>query len=123
MRARNLFRIVAGLGEQKRALGAEIDVFASLVLEFVNELRIHLGAGGGEGLQDTESVVAEHSSGCVGGLAAGLATFDHEHGCALLAKVACESEPDDAAADDEDVPGLHSGIVKDRGGVDGEFRV
>ena len=64
-----------------------------------------------EGWAGFERAVDEHAAGGVGGLATGLSTLDHENRGAAFAQGDGEGEADDPSADDDYVPGLHSGIV------------
>jgi hypothetical protein len=50
----------------------------------------------------------------VGGFAAGLAALDDQHSSAAFAECNGQREADDASADDDYVPSLHVGIVKER---------
>ena len=80
------------------------------------EFGIHAGAGGGERLESGRSFRAgidQHPAGGVGGLAAGLSALDDQDGRASPAEGKGEGKADDAPADDDYVPSLHLGIVKE----------
>jgi hypothetical protein len=83
----------------------------------MRELGIHLRAGCCQRLQSSgsfERAVDQHAAGGVGGFAAGFSTLDDEDRGAALAEGDGERQADDASADDDYVPGLHRGIVKER---------
>ena len=80
----------------------------------MHKLGIHARAGGGEGLKHRRSFereVGEHAGGRVRCLPPRLSAFHHQDGDAALAQRDREREPNDPAADDDHVPGLHQNIV------------
>jgi hypothetical protein len=103
--------------KQNRPGIAQIDVHSRFDLEFMRKLGIHARAGRRKRLEDGrgfEAAVNQHASGGVGGFAAGLSALDYQNGCATLAQCDGEREADDASADNNYVPSLHPGIVKER---------
>jgi hypothetical protein len=54
------------------------------------------------------------ASGYMRGLATGFFAFDNQNIRAALAKRDRQRQSDDAAADDDYVPGLHTGILEER---------
>jgi hypothetical protein len=92
----------------------QIDVDPGFVLQFVYELWVKFGAGGGQGTHNFRGVgiaMREHAPGGVRGLTAGLAAFDYEYRGAALGELQGDAEPYDTASDDDRVPGLHIRIV------------
>ncbi len=105
------------LGRRKKycSLVAEIYVHAGFVLQFVNELGIHASAGGGQGLKGCRSFqgeVGQHAGGGMRGFLSGFSAFHDQDGGAALPQRDREREPDNSAADDDDVPAFHRSIVK-----------
>ncbi len=103
--------------EHNRSVIAEIDVHSRFELQFSRKLGIHASAGSREGLESGrsfEAAVDQHATGGVGGLTAGFAALDYQNSRATLAKRDSERKADDASADDDYVPSLHLGIVKER---------
>ena len=81
----------------------------------MSEFRIHAGAGGGEWLEwggGFERAIDQHASGGVGGFVARFSALDDQDGGAAFAQGDSEREADDAAADDDDVPGFHGASLK-----------
>ena len=111
-------RSCSGVSEKNRALVAQINVDAGFVLQLMHELGIHARARGGERLKHAAAV----SSGKSASMPAAawdaslprLSAFHDQNGGATLAQRDREREPDDSAADDDDVPRLHVLIVKQR---------
>ena len=94
----------------------QVDFHSRLDFQFVSEFGIQAGASGGQRLKDPgrlEGTVDEHSSCSVGGFAAGLSALDDQDGGAALPQRDREREADDPSADDDYVPSLHVGIVKE----------
>ena len=84
----------------------------------MDEFGIHARASCRQRLQHIwcfEGAVDQHAAGGVGGFAAGFSTLDDEDRGAALAEGDGERQADDASADDDYVPSLHRGIVKERG--------
>lgn len=82
----------------------------------MGELGIHSGAGRRERLQGRrrfDQTIHQHASGGVRSFTAGFAALDDENPGAALAKGDGQRQADDAAADDDDVPGLHEVIVEE----------
>jgi Carboxypeptidase regulatory-like domain len=80
------------------------------------EFGIHASAGGGERLESGRSFRAgidQHPAGGVGGFAAWLSALDDQDGRASPAEGEGEGKADDAPANDDYVPSLHLGIVKE----------
>lgn len=106
-----------GRGKHNRPVIAQIDVHSGFEFDLLRKLGIHAGAGGGEGLESGSSFYAalhQHAAGGVGSLAARLSALDDENAGAAPAQGQGEREPYDAASDDDYVPNLHLGIVKER---------
>ncbi len=103
--------------KQKRAIVAQINIDARLVLQFVDELGIHAGASGSQRLQRGWSfwrAVGQHASSGVRRFAPWFSSlYDQNFGTAF-AQCDREREPYDPATDDDDVPSFHMGIVKER---------
>ncbi len=102
--------------KQNCAVVSQVHFHPRLDFEFVGEFGIHPRACCGERLQGRfgfEGAVDQHAAGGVRGFAAGLSALDQQHGSAALAQGDGEREADDASADDDYVPGSHSGIVKE----------
>ena len=105
-------------GKEDRALIAQVHFHAGLDFQLVGEFRIHSGAGTGDGLErggGFKGASDQHSTGSVRGFATGFSALDDQNGGAAPAQGDREREADDAASDDEDIPSLHVGIVKDTG--------
>ena len=106
-----------GRKKQNRAMLAQIRFHSRFKFDLLRKFRIHAGAGGGKGLKRGGSFQAafdEHTSGGVGGLAAGFSALDNQNAGAAPAQSQREREPDDAAPNNDYVPSLHLGIVKER---------
>ena len=83
----------------------------------MDKFGIHASAGGRERLEDRgsfEAAVDQHAAGGVGCLAAGFSALDYQNSGAPLAERDGKREANDASANDDYVPGLHFGIVKER---------
>lgn len=105
-------------GEQNRTLVPQIDLHARLKFQLVGKFRIHAGAGRGQGLKGCRSLkgaVNQHAARGVGGFTAGFSALYYQDGSSTFAQGDREREADDASADDDYVPGLHPGIVKEGG--------
>jgi len=108
--------------EQDRARIPQIDLHARLDFQFVREFGIQAGARHRQGLkswQRIEGAVDQHAAGSVGGFAARLSALDDQNAGSAFAQCNREREADDASADDDYVPSLHVGIVKDARGARG----
>src|SRR5947209_1687591 len=82
----------------------------------MRELWIHSGAGNCQFLQCWRSfqrTIHEHSACCVRSLASRFATLHDEDSCATFAQGYGERKPDDASANDDHVPVLHTSILKE----------
>jgi hypothetical protein len=82
----------------------------------MREFRIEAGACRGQRLQNRrgfEGAVHQHAAGGVGGLAAGFAALDNQNSGSAFSQGNSQREADDAATDDDYVPSLHIGIVKE----------
>src|SRR2546422_516688 len=107
---------VLGWREEKRAIAAQININARLVLQFVHELGIHAGASGSQRLQRGWSfwrTVGQHAGSGVRRFAARFSALYDQNFRAAFAQRNREREPNDPATDDDDVPSFHMAIVKD----------
>src|ERR1700678_383488 len=105
---RYLLEVIGG-GKENCALISEINLDAGFKFQLANELGIHARAGCGQGLQGGggfEQAIDQHAAGGVRCFAAGLAALDHEDARAFSLERDQKRESDDAAADDDYVPGL-----------------
>lgn len=96
--------------EKERAPGTQVDLQAGIGFELMDEVRVHLRAGGGERLQrggDFQGEVGEHAAGGPGGFVAGFAFVDDEDCGARFAQFDGQGKADDSGADDDYVPGFH----------------
>jgi hypothetical protein len=66
-----------------------------------------------QGRGSFQDAIYEHASGSVRGLAAWLSTFDDQNRRPAFSQGDRKREADDASADDDYVPSLHLGIVKE----------
>ncbi len=84
----------------------------------MGEFGIHAGAGCCQRLDNRgsfERAVDQHATGRVGGFAAGFTALDNYDSSPTFAQGDGKREADDAPADDDYVPSLHLGIVKEAG--------
>jgi hypothetical protein len=103
-------------GNHDGAVVPQIHFRAGLDLNFMGKLRIHARARHRNGLQSgrcLKRAVHQHAAGRVRGLAPRFASLYKQNCRASLAQRYGKREANDASADDDYVPGLHSGIVKD----------
>ena len=103
--------------KHNRPVIAQIDVHCRFKLEFLREFGIHACARGRKRLQRSgglEAAVDQHASGGIGGLAARLSALNYQNAGSAPAQREGEREADDASADNNHVPSLHFGIVKER---------
>ena len=103
--------------KHNRPVIAEIDVHSRFELQFLCKLGIHAGAGGRERLEgggSFEAAVDQHAASGVRCFATGLSALDYQNRGATPAERDGEREANDASANDDYVPGLHLGIVKER---------
>src|SRR4029077_4558346 len=84
----------------------------------MHEFGMHARAGGGQRLQygwSLNATLNQHPGGGVRSFLSGFAALHHQDLCPTLAQRDRKRQPDDATANDDDVPTLHLGIVKERG--------
>ena len=100
----------------ERTLVPQIDLCPGLNLDLMSKFRIHARTGHRERLQcgwRLERAIDQHAASSVGCFAARLSAFDHQNAGPAPAQRDGKGEADDPSADDDYVPTLHSGIVKD----------
>src|ERR1700687_5827123 len=100
--------------KQDGAVIAEIDVHSRVELQFLGKFGIHASAGGRERLEDGrsfEAAVDPHAAGGGGCLAAGVSALDYQDSGSARAKRDSEREANDASANDDYVPGLHTSAL------------
>ena len=98
------------------SLVPQIDLRPRLDLDFVGEFGVHARTGDSERLQcgwSFQRAIDQHAASGMRCFAARLAAFDHQNAAPALAQCDGKRKPDNPAADDDYVPSLHSGIVKD----------
>src|SRR5436305_14493034 len=103
-------------GNKERTLVPQIDLCPALDLDFMGEFRVHARTGHGERLQCSWSLqraIDQHATRGVRCFAARLSAFYHQNAGPAPAQCDGKGEADDPSAYDDDVPTLHSGIVKD----------
>lgn len=104
--------------KQDCAVVPQVDFHPRLEFESMREFRIQAGARSCQSLQNWRSfkgAVNQHAAGGMRGFAARFSAFDNQDCRAAFARSNCEGEADDAPADDDYVPSLHLGIVKEAG--------
>jgi len=102
--------------EENCSLVPQVDFHARFDFQFVDELRIHLRAGGSERLKcrgSFEGTVDQHAARGVRGFAARFSALDHKDAGTALAQRDGEREADNASTDDDYVPSLHAAILKE----------
>jgi hypothetical protein len=102
--------------KQNCALVAQINVDAGFILQLMREFEIHARAGGGERLQygwSLDAALNQHPGGGMRGFLSGFAALYHQNLRPTLTQRDRKRQPDDASANDDDVPTLHLGIVKE----------
>ena len=114
---RGPFKDVPGRGKKYGALVAQINVHTGLILQLMNELGIHASTGCGQSLKCRRCLqrkVSQHAGCGVRCFLSRFSALDYQDGGATLPQRDREGKPDDPTADDDDVPGPHSGIVEDK---------
>jgi hypothetical protein len=99
-------------------LVSQVHLHAGLILYFVHKFRIHASARGRQRLQrprNFERAIGQHACGCMRRFPGGFSPFDYQYLDAPFAQRNRKREPDDAPANDNDVPGFHPSIVEDGG--------
>ena len=100
--------------QEQRTFGAQVNLQAGLILEFMHKLGIHPCARRSQGLKRRQRFQPgsdQHAACGPGSLSTGLPFLDHQHVQALLAEFDRQRKSNNSGADNDRIVTLHRSIL------------